>query len=173
MNRKRWIPTPERFTVSECTCGARIVWVEGSRGGKMALDRARERRLAGGVLELEPHWGYCPDRDRHRAAGSRKRRRAAPRCFDETCSKTLTARELEVGRPFCRTHWGKIPGTVRAWILRTFRPEQLRPGQSSSREFLDAANAGRVILRNLRRGAGVTPNLFGDEADRPIPSDYD
>lgn len=173
MSPKRWIPTPERFNVAECSCGARIVWVEGSRGGKMALDRARERQLPGGPLELEPHWGYCPDRDRHRQEAVRKRRRAAPRCYDEACSKNLSAGDLEHGRPFCRSHWGKIPHSVRAWILRTFRPEQHRRNHGASKEFLEAADAGRVILRNRRRGAGVTPNLFGEDADSPIASEYD
>lgn len=173
MNPTRWIPTPVRFNVSECSCGARIVWVEGSRGGMMALDRARERRLPNGALELEPHWGYCPDADRHRSSSRKKRRRKAPRCYDEDCSRTLSAGDLENGRPFCRAHWREVPKTVRAWILRTFRPEQLRRNHGASREFLEAASSARKILRARRRGAGVTPNLFGADADSPLPSEYD
>lgn len=162
---KRWIEVPARFAVSTCSCGARIVWVPGSRGGKMALDRARERRLPGRLLQLEPHWGYCPDRERHRDASEKKRKRKAPRCYDESCSNILTAGDLKAGKPFCRSHWREIPETLRRWILRTFNPEQLRT-RVASREFCEAATSARKILRARRRGAGVTPNLFGADADR-------
>lgn len=158
---KRWGEVPERFAVVACSCGARIVWVPGSKGGKLCLDRARARTFEG-RLQLEPHWGYCPHKERHRARSRAKGQRKRAPCYAVGCRLILSPADWTHGRPFCRGHWRDIPRSVQVWILRRFDAVGRRDPQ-----FIEAARSARQILEQVARGGGQQ-NLFGESGARRI-----